>query len=592
MTLSVAALRRLASQGQDPFTLSAEQLAIETQDRFFARFLGGELRLAKPVFDSESLTLQGTLSLPAVSSSELSAVVEFARDPENDVVTGLVITVDLPQWTVAADFLHVDLSGLRLLGFTAPHLVLSLLPDKSGKTVSLAEAAVSFSRAGSSGTDQRFTALVSQREPEGDYIINGAFGEGLPLTDLAALAQTPGLPRDLTATDLALPPQVPHTAVTLTLHGLQLVYQPKTHTVTSAWVDVGIASGWPIVPGHLTLRDLHAEFHIGPPPQKSTQPGADSARRAIRTELTARLTAMGIDMAATISVPDLVLTATLGTVPDHQFLARHLSGTGLGEGLEPPDFVYARCDIRQRTYVLMCGLKADWTIVDPITLRGLILTLSGGRGQVPTAGLLGTLEIGSSQAWLDAGGNAQGWHVSGRARDISLTALDAWLRKTHGSGLPAAVRDLIVENLLLSFDTSGPRFDIGVTGSLPLSSTLQVDASMDASLTKGKAVGAALDTEVSAALSVDLPAKDAAPEQAYFLAELATGTADPHFSASWTGERGVALSEIFSPFGVMVGDLPDAHINELALRTAPGNGGRMLSLLTRTGHTRAAVAAL
>ncbi|MBD0743024.1 hypothetical protein [Streptomyces sp. CBMA152] len=237
----------------------------------------------------------------------------------------------------------MNLDFLPQLGFGAPHLVLSLVPDAGGTMTQSAVAAASFTVGPSPAM-----VLVEHRQADDTLLLNAAFPQGLSLASLTALAELPGL-RTTSIRRFDLPPDVPRGLASLMLRGLQLVWSQATASLSSAWAEIEIAPAWQVVPGQAALRRVRARFSLNRPP-------VTSGHWQVHTELAARLEAAQMVLDVTVSVPELVATAAVDISP--ALLVGHLAGADV---VAPDGKVrlYARCDIRRHTFMLAFALREN-----------------------------------------------------------------------------------------------------------------------------------------------------------------------------------------------------------------------------------------
>lgn len=561
-----------------PFTLAATELGLPDADRFFAEYLGGgELLVQQPVaFDAATLTVSGAVDLAGVGG-RVGVEVRFTADQAGAQVAALQLAAALDSWEIRTSYLTVSLSDFSTgYGFDSAVLLLGVGPGPQEATGSWAAAGLAFSV-----RSRQACLVVRELDEAGQYELFASFSSGLGLPDVAALVELPGLAQ-VSADRLALPPGVP-TPGGLGAITLHCGIAPAAGGMRWAWVRAGLAGAdWQVAPDLLVLEELSVLYGFGwDEPDLGLEPAC-----LVSAELGAALRVGRNTLVATVSLPDLVLTAHLASPPDTaDLVGDRLAGSGIAAGVGVR-YLSATARLTDRYYSLSLGLDLNWRFFDQVEVSGVALELSGQGGPPDLVRVTGALGIGDQLLLLEARrGFESSWLMSASTGGLELSALADWIQKTFSVTLPDALTGLEIDSVTLVFEPATNTLTLDSTGSFPIGdarSLLAVHARL-ARPSGGGGYQAAFWGE----LGLTLPATGAGlPRDLTFKVDYSTG-ADGALTGVWSGEPGCTTREVAAALGLPIpAGVPDAllpTLTSVALRRASGSGRLVVASATQAG---------
>ncbi|MGI5335988.1 DUF6603 domain-containing protein [Streptomyces sp. CA-181903] len=579
--LSLTALRARAeeavAQGR-AFTLSEAELGLDGAHEFFADHLGGDLVVRAPVdYDAGGLRLTGAVELAGFGVLE-GVEVGFTADAQGQAVAGVRVAATLDTWEIDTPYLSVSLDGFRTgYGFDAAVLLIGAGSGPEGATGSWASAGLAFGV-----RSQRACLLVRGPDETGEFELYGAFSAGLGLPNLASLTELPGLAA-VAAADLALPDEVP---APLGIAEVSLVCGVNPGAGGMRWTRLraGLAGAdWVLLPDVLALDGLSVTYGIG-----WDDPGLGLEPRClVSAELGATLHIAGSTLAATVSLPELVVTAWLDSPSgvDEAELGERLAGSGIAAGVRV-SALSAVVRVRDLSYTLSFALDTDWTFFDQVTVDAVALEVSGEGAAPDLVALTGALDIGGQPVLLEARrGFGTGWMMSVRSGSVELAGLAAWLEGTFSVPLPEAVSGLVLDGIFLTFQPETRSLALGCTGTFPLGEA-QATLALDAHLARPQA-GGRYEAVFEGRLSVATAPVDGVSRVLDFTVDHSSGAAGGTLTATWSGDPGIGAREVAAALGVSLPDgIPETllpTLTSLALRRDAVTGRLLVASATQAG---------
>ncbi|MEH6374011.1 hypothetical protein V7793_06630 [Streptomyces sp. KLMMK] len=574
--MSVAEIAGRARNGS--LRLTAEEFADPAVRDAFSTYLDAtELNFSDAEFTAESMTVRGHCAVPALGPEPCPAVAEFLADASGRAVVGFVLVVDAPEWRLPEPFPAHDLSPLQALGAQAPVVVLDATPRSEKETAQERTPVVAGARWELPGFDEPVLFLASVHE--GAFTVSARFPDGLSLPSLRHVADLPGCTGADAVTDhfpaewqgllaSALP----------ALREVTVSYAPGEGRVTGE-LEVGLADEWPL-PAGVTLSQVRARIALD-----ST--ARQSGRGGLSVELNAHLSVGGLESAVTVDLP--ALTA-------HGELA---DGSGLFERAAPDlgkngwGRLSFLCDLREGAFVVAGELLSPLEIAG-VRIEDQTVLVSGGGDRALEVALAGTLVVGGTRIGVKAARSAQGWGLAVEADRIAFRDISAWTEQAMGSGLPASLAELTLQELCFEVvpTPSGRLFAATGSAEFPLPAGLRARAHLTTRISTGdgpsgvEATGSLLlGGPESSLMELDLMA-DKDPD--------ATS-----WTATWAAQEGLTLAEALAPLlpatGSPASGLPNLlpAVEKISLRyTAPTAAGAAPSLVLTTGTRQQARAVL
>ncbi|WP_411130395.1 DUF6603 domain-containing protein [Streptomyces sp. x-19] len=424
--------------------------------------MNGDLVVKWPFnFNDRDLTVTGSVPLDGVGLVT-DAEVSFVAADEG-WVGGVMLAATLSRWEVATAYLRVNLEGFQGHGFDSPLLVLGATPPSpvGGEVTSWASSAVGFSV----GPVRTFL-FVSSVPETGGFELSGAFPLGLGLMKLEDLARLP-MVAGVEGEEFSLPAGVPLLGSIGWLE-IRAGFNPTRGGIEWMWLDAGLGSGrWDPVGDWLALEGLSVRYGIGWYSFGDT-PGEDSRRHLVSQELNADVIVRGTTMRARVTLPDMIITASLQDPAD----VSDIIGDRLADVL--PDvrvsslFLGGRLD--NKSYTVSCSLDTRWTFFEGLTLEGVSFHLDGLGGAPDLFSITGSFDIGGTAVYVEARrASAGGWMLSVLAEDLEFSGFCDWLKDSFpGVRVPEAVAGMKLARVALMFEPSTRTFMASCTGSLPL----------------------------------------------------------------------------------------------------------------------------
>ncbi|MEV4923813.1 hypothetical protein [Streptomyces roseoverticillatus] len=576
MPLSVEEIAERARNGS--LRLTAEEFTDPAVRSAFSTYLGSsELNVSDAEFTAESMTVRGRCAVPALGPDPCPAVAEFLTDASGRTVVGFVLVVDTPKWRLPEPFPAYDLGPLQALGAQSPVVVLDATPRTDKETDKAAEQertpVVSGARWELPGLDEPVLFLASVHE--GAFTVSARFPDGLTLPSLRYLADLPGCTGADAVTDhfpaewqgllaSALP----------ALREVTVSYAPGDGRVTGELV-VDLADEWPLLAG-VTLSQVRARVAL------------DSAARrngwgGLSAELSAHLSVAGLESAVTVDLP--ALTAH-GELADGSGLFAHTTDPGLGKnGLGRLSFL---CDLREGAFVVAGEL------LNPLEIAGVrieeqTVLVSGGGDRALEVSMAGTLVVGGTRIGVKATRSAQGWGLTVEADRIAFRDISAWTERAMGSGLPASLAELTLQELCFEVvpTPSGRLFAAAGSAEFPLPAGLRARAHLTTRISTGDGPS---DVEATGSLLLG------GPESSLMELDLVADK-DPDatsWTATWAAQEGITLGEALAPLlpttGSPTAGLPNLlpAVEKISLRyTAPTAADAAASLVLTTDARQA-----
>ncbi|MEU1818353.1 hypothetical protein ABZ543_24660 [Streptomyces roseifaciens] len=575
MPLSVEEIAERARNGS--LRLAAEEFTDPAVRDAFAAYLGpSELVFSDAEFTTESMTVRGRCAVPALGPEPCPAVAEFLAGTSGRTVAGFVLVVDAPKWRLPKPFPAYDLSPLQALGAQSPVVVFDATPRTDKETEQERTPVVAGARWELPGLDEPVLFLASMHE--GAFTVSARFPDGLTLPSLRYVADLPGCTGADAVTDhfptewqgllaSALP----------ALREVTLAYTPGDGRVTGE-LEVELADEWPLL-ASMTLRQVRARIAL------------DSAARqngwgGLSVELSAHLSVGGLESAVTIDLP--ALTAH-GELADGSGLFER-AAPDLGEnGLGRLSFL---CDLREGTFVVAGELLGPLEIAG-VRIEDQTVLVSGGGDRGLEVALAGTLVVGGTRIGVKATRSAQGWGLGVEADRIAFRDISAWTEQAMGSGLPASLGELTLQELCFEVvpTPSGRLFAAAGSAEFPLPAGLRARAHLTTRISTGDG-----PTGVEATGSLLLSGPDSSLMELDLVADK-----DPDatsWTATWAAQEGITLAEALAPLlpatGSPTAGLPNLlpTVEKISLRyTAPAAADAAPSLVLTT-DTRQARAVL
>lgn len=558
--------------------LRAEEFAAPAVREVLTTFLGGsELTLSEAEFDAETLTVRGCCTVPSLGPKPCPAVAQLLAGTPGGAVEGIVLIVEAPQWRLPEPFPAHDLGPLQALGAQAPVVVLDATPRPDEDAGRERARAVAGARWQLPGLEEPVLFLASLKE--GAYTVSARFPDGLTLPSVRYVAELPGCTgADAVTEHFPAQWQGLLASALPALREVTVSYDPGDGRVTGE-VEVDLAHEWPVLEG-VTLSQVRARIALD-------SAARDNGWGGLSVELGGRLAVGGLESAVTVELP--ALTA-------HGELA---DGEGLFESVAP-DLVHSGigrlsflCDLREGAFVVAGALLTPWDIAG-VRIEDQSVLVSGGGGRALEATIAGTLVLGGTRVGVRGSRTAQGWGLAVEADRIAFRDISAWAERTVGSGLPASLAELTLQDLHFEVVPAPPGRLFALSGSaeFPLPAGLRARAHLATQITTGDG-----DPDVEATGSLLLSRSEPSLMELDLVADK-----DPDatsWTATWTAEEGVALGEALAPL-LPATDSPTAGlpnllpaVEEISLRyTAPTAAGASGSLVVTTDTRQQARAVL
>ena len=215
--MTVAELQQLLS-GTTPgstFTMNDTALGIDAVKQLFDLTLPSStltVDAAQP--DAAKLSLTGTITVGNANNAPVT--VTFSTDSTATNVTGLLIDIVEPDWTITTSFLNLTLSFLQLFKFQGLHLLLSAVPDAEGNTAAQAGigSTLQFNASGGNVT-LSLSGFANLSQQTADIALEGSF-TGVSMANYPAALESffkylvkSQLKTRIAFTDYYAPPKLP-----------------------------------------------------------------------------------------------------------------------------------------------------------------------------------------------------------------------------------------------------------------------------------------------------------------------------------------------------------------------------------------------
>ncbi|MFF4741247.1 hypothetical protein ACFY2W_35995 [Streptomyces sp. NPDC001262] len=545
--------------------IEAEEFADPAVRGAFSTYLGSpELNFSDAEFTAESMTVRGRCVVPALGPEPCPAVAEFLADTSGRTVVGFVLVVDAPKWQLPEPFPAHDLSPLQALGAQSPVVVLDATPRPGEEAGGEQQRAVPGARWELPGLDEPVLFLASVHE--GAFTVSARFPDGLTLPSLRYVADLPGCTgADAVTEHFPAEWQGLLASALPALREVTVSYAPGDGRVTGE-LEVDLAQEWPLLAG-VTLGRVRARIAL------------DSAARqngwgGLSVELGAHLSVAGLESAVTVDLPALTAYGELA------------DGSGLFEDAAP-DFgkngwgrLSFLCDLREGAFVVAGELLSPLEIAG-VRIEDQTVLVSGGGDRALEVTLAGTLVVGGTRVGVKAARSARGWGLTVEADRIAFRDISAWTEQAMGSGLPASLAELTLQELCFEIvpTPSGRLFAAAGSAEFPLPAGLRARARLTTRISTGDG-----PSEVEATGSLLL----SGPESSLMELDLVADK-DPDatsWTATWAAQEGITLREALAPLlpatGSPTAELPNLlpAVEKISLRyTAPTADGAASSLV-------------
>ncbi|WP_414170538.1 hypothetical protein ACMATS_37130 [Streptoverticillium reticulum] len=563
MPLSVEEIAERARNGS--LRIEAEEFADPAVRGAFSTYLGSpELNFSDAEFTAESMTVRGRCVVPDLGPEPCPAVAEFLADTSGRTVVGFVLVVDAPKWQLPGPFPAHDLSPLQALGAQSPVVVLDATPRPGEEAGGEQQRAVPGARWELPGLDEPVLFLASVHE--GTFTVSARFPDGLTLPSLRYVADLPGCTgADAVTEHFPAEWQGLLASALPALREVTVSYAPGDGRVTGE-LEVDLAQEWPLLAG-VTLGRVRARIAL------------DSAARqngwgGLSVELGAHLSVAGLESAVTVDLP--ALTA-YGELADGSGLFED-AAPGLGKnGWGRLSFL---CDLREGAFVVAGELLSPLEIAG-VRIEDQTVLVSGGGDRALEVTLAGTLVVGGTRVGVKAARSARGWGLTVEADRIAFRDISAWTEQAMGSGLPASLAELTLQELCFEIvpTPSGRLFAAAGSAKFPLPAGLRARARLTTRISTGDG-----PSEVEATGSLLL----SGPESSLMELDLVADK-DPDatsWTATWAAQEGITLGEALAPLlpatGSPTAELPNLlpAVEKISLRyTAPTADGAASSLV-------------
>ncbi|MGW2597661.1 hypothetical protein [Streptomyces klenkii] len=572
MPLSVEQIAERARNGS--LLLKAEEFADPAVRDAFSAYLGSPgLNFSDAEFTAESMTVRGRCAVPALGPEPCPAAAEFLTDTSGRTVVGCVLVVDTPKWQLPEPFPAYDLSPLQALGAQSPVLVLDATP-RTDKEAAEQERTpvVAGARWELPGLDEPVLFLASVHE--GTFTVSARFPDGLSLPSLRHMADLPGCTgADAVTEHFPAEWQELLASALPALREVTVSYAPGDGRVTGA-LEVDLAHEWPL-PAGATLSQVRARIAL------------DSAARqdgwgGLSVELSGHLSVSGLESAVTVELPALTAHGELADGGElFERAAPDLAKNGMGR-------ISFLCDLREGSYVIAGELLSPLEIAG-VRIEDQTVLVSGGGERTLEVTLAGTLVVGGTRIGVQAGRTAQGWGLTVEADRIALRDISAWTEQTLGSGLPASLAELTLQDLCFEVvpTPSGRLFAAAGSAEFPLPAGLRARAHLTTRISTG---GGPSEVEATGSLLLS------GPESSLMELDLVADK-DPDatsWTATWAAQEGITLAEALAPLlpatGSPTAGLPNLlpAVEKISLRyTAPTAAGVAASLVLTTDARQA-----
>ena len=438
--MTVGELQQLLS-GTTPgstFTMNDTALGIDAVKQLFDLTLPSStltVDAAQP--DAARLSLTGTITVGNANNAPVT--VTFSTDVTATTVTGLLIDIVEPDWTIATSFLFLTLSFLELFKFQGLHLLLSAEPDAEGNTAAQAGIGSTLQFNASVGNvTLSLSGFADLSQQTADIALEGSF-TGVNMANLAALAQF------VTGADFNIPSTIP-LASSLELKGLRVVVNPGLQNIVMAVITVGSSAPWTIIAKRFEFESIDVLFAVSLP----------TASPKVTATVASVLQIDGVDVAASVTIPDLVLTAVLqDQVSLAPFISTYLPGVTI-DTFNISQFAMS-LDIRNLQYFGAIDITGNWQLAQGVALEELFMTISG-QGTSATGQITATFNLGGTDVLIGASysGPSTGWTFMGSTVGDSTIPIGHLINgalSTFGASLPGPIADLTLSKILLTLTT-------------------------------------------------------------------------------------------------------------------------------------------
>lgn len=580
--MTVEELKRRLAELPGTFVLTDTDLGIDAVKQLFDRSLPeSTLTLAKAQAVSGELAVTGSITLAGVGSgAPLGATLSFAADASQNV-SGVQILVTLDTWSVNTSYLALDFALLSQLGFQAARLALVAEPDSNGvaePAIGL-EADLPFDTTGGSET-LTLRGLEPAPPPAGASVPDSLWEleaefTGVTFEDLGRLA---ALATGLESSAFHIPTQVP-VADQVELTQLRVVFDASDQVVVAVAADVQVADKWPIVTGKCELEDLTAAFTITYPTRKP----------AVAAALSGTLEIAGVEVVASISVPELELVAQLGEPLDVQDVFTQYFHTAASIPMEVA-WLMLTLDASASPVTWYVGFGAGagepggWTLVGDVKLDDVSVQVSGTGTSPTSANLTAAFGIGDASVVLGGGWDTNaGWTLTGNTvgtSDLEIgQLLDVFRDKFH-TPLPAALANLDLTYVGMTVAASGPSFTFQCTGDFPLGAAT-ADFVVNVAVS-----GSPLSQTSTGTLTLSIPDSPQA-ETMTFAVAFDTDATKTTFTAGWSDTAGLGLGDVARCVGIDVSEIPVALLPVVtSLALGYDSNGPIVALGVDTADTK------
>ncbi|MBI1298838.1 hypothetical protein GC175_28225 [bacterium] len=264
----------------------------------------------------------------------------------------------------------------------------------------------------------------------------------------------------------------------LSLETMSVILDPATRQLVNLQLGVGFNTDWQIVDDILELKRIAVLFTIPTPSQPDN----------LSVHILAQLSVGAANLETYIFVPDNILRAQLipdSTIDMSEALAYFANGVGLPGSHDLSIYemnVFA--DLTQNIYSLQCQASGELTVIEGFVVTEIGLSLEYANQNLSQVVFGGSFTIAQTELHLLASRQADNWQLSGNTgpdQKIPIGTLITDLGNLFGPlTLPAALTDLTIENLMVSFNSATGNFSFAGEGTLPingrnLETTLTID---------------------------------------------------------------------------------------------------------------------
>jgi len=270
----------------------------------------------------------------------------------------------------------------------------------------------------------------------------------------------------------------------IVIHNLEITFTPSRKALDLISFHISSEASWPIIEGYFAIDHLDVQLNL--------TDLTDAARRNV-TGVVDSIFQIGdcyLQISAQRDVGDEDWSITGGLPPGESVSLTEIAAKLLGEHVaipaEVPDIRFSQVSItvvpKTKQFTFAAGSTYRWSITPKFAVENFNLDFNyqAQRASNPVSGAIGgVLQIAGVELRLAAALNksaAGGWDFSGSSGDgqkIHLGSLvEEILEKFVVAGrplLPAAIRELTVENLAVTFNTSAKDFTFRCKSHFPMS---------------------------------------------------------------------------------------------------------------------------